>query len=289
MPAPAEDLPVTLKHDVYPTIDPSVHYDKKSCKGKVVFVAGASRGIGEEIAITYARAGASVVLGGRKQATLDAVKKTILESVDGVQVLDVILDVTKAKQVDDAVKVVIAQFGKLDIVIANAGALTTWNQPFTEEDPDAWWNVLEVNVRGVYNVARYTTPHLSKTRGYFVAISSLAAQIRIPFGSSYAVSKHAVGRFVEHMKLETPEIKVFSLHPGSIKTDLAMQNPQFERAMVDTTQLAAATALYLTAGNADWLSGRFVSSNWDLKEVEEKWKGRILEHEALVSRLSIPL
>ena len=51
------------------------------------------------------------------------------------------------------------------------------------------------------NDCRYTTPHLSKTQGYFVAISSLAAQIRIPFGSSYAVSKHAVGRFVEHMKL----------------------------------------------------------------------------------------
>ena len=104
---------------------------------------------------------------------------------------------------------------------------------------------------------------------------------------------------------------MFSLHPGSIKTDLAMQNPQFERIMVDTTQLAAATALYLTAGNADWLSGRyasfrrgycdtrlsssrhrpfrFVSANWDLKEVEEEWKDRIVEHEALVSRLSIPL
>ena len=122
------ELATDPAYSVYSTIDPSVHYDKKSCKGKVVFVAGASRGIGEEIAIIYARAGASVVLGGRKQAALDAVKKTIRESVDGVQVLDVILDVTKAKQVDDAVKVVIAQFGKLDIVIANAGTLTTWNQ-----------------------------------------------------------------------------------------------------------------------------------------------------------------
>ena len=104
---------------------------------------------------------------------------------------------------------------------------------------------------------------------------------------------------------------MFSLHPGSIKTDLAMRNPQYEANMIDTKQLAAATALYLTAGNADWLSGRyayfrcvscdaelifsrkrpfrFVSSNWDLKEVEEKWKDRIVEHEALVSRLSIPL
>jgi len=90
---------------------------------------------------------------------------------------------------------------------------------FTEKDPNEWWKVVEVNIRGVFNVAQYVAvvlfseiplircifsyalPHLDKTEGYFVTITSGAANFRIPFASSYCVSKHAALRLNEFITM----------------------------------------------------------------------------------------
>ena len=161
----------------------------------------------------------------------------------------------------------------------------------------------------------YTLPHLDRTKGYLVIISSGAAQLRIPYASNYCVSKHAVGRFNEFIAMgerhsvvsrrsryltfssttlhaisfpEHPHVKSFALHPGSIKTDTAMLNPSWESVMIDSPRLPAATALRLTSGRDNYLSGKFVSANWDLDEVEKTYKTEIINQEALVSRLAIP-
>lgn len=289
MPPPVEDLPVAVRHDAYPFIDPKEDYTRQTYKGKVVLVTGASRGIGEEIAVTYARAGASVVLAARKQQSLDDVKATIKRYAADAQVLTVPTDVTKPKQVQAAVKAAIDAFGRLDVCVANAGTASHWDRPFAERDAEEWWNVMEVNFRGVYNVAHFATPYLAKTKGYMVAVSSTAAQTRIIYSSSYSISKHATGRFLEFIQLEYPDVKVFSVHPGTIKTEMVMEhNPEWEEYLVDTTQLPACTILYLTSGKADWLSGKFVSANWDLQEVIDKYKDSIIESGALVNRFHLP-
>ncbi|KAA1468382.1 NAD-P-binding protein, partial [Dentipellis sp. KUC8613] len=264
------------------------HFAEQTYKGKVVFITGGSAGIGLEIATFYARAGAAVVVTARRQQVLDDACAAILKAAPGADVLTISLDVVQTEQVEAAVKETLDRFGKIDICIANAAMVDRWDRPFLKEDPNKWWQAVEVNVRGNFNAAYYTLAHLAKTKGYFITITSEAAQLRMPIGSSYLVSKHALGRFVELAALENPEVKVMAVHPGGIKTDGAMTNPEFEPFLTDSLQLPAATLLYLTSGKADWLNGRFVSSNWDLEEVERVWKDKIVEEQALVSRLHVP-
>lgn len=278
---------ITSHHDAYPGIDRKVHYDAQTYKGKVVFITGASRGIGEETALSYARAGALLSLVARKQTTLDSVKATILKEVPGAKVLTFPMDVTHTQEVARAIQATVDQFGKLDILIANAGVLRPMEKPFAQQDPDGWWHVMEVNIRGVYNAVHFAIPHLQRSKGYIVIVTSLAANIRMAFASDYATSKHALIRLAEFIVLENPDIKTFAIHPGAILTQMGMES-KVDIPMVDTVALPAATMLHLTAGKADFLSGRFVSANWDLVELGRDWKTKIVEQNGLVSKLYIP-
>ncbi|KAF8509410.1 NAD-P-binding protein, partial [Gautieria morchelliformis] len=274
---------------VYPGIDPTHHYDAQTFQGKVVLITGASRGIGEEFARSYARAGASVILVARSQATLDSVKSTINRESPNASVLAVAADVVHADQVQAAVQAAVAKFGKLDVAIANAGKADPVGKGVTDIDPDSWWMAMEVNIRGVFNVAHFCLPHLDQSKGHFVIVTSLAAQVRIPFLSHYCVSKHAIVRFNEFIAMEHPDVKTFALHPGAIVTDMsreALSAPDCPT--MSSILLPAATLMRLTSGRDNYLSGKYVSSNWDLDEVEEKYKEKIMQEEALVSRLAIP-
>ncbi|EIM88915.1 NAD-P-binding protein [Stereum hirsutum FP-91666 SS1] len=289
MSVPVEDLPVTRENDVYPGIDPKPHFEGQTYAGKVVLVTGASRGIGSEIALYYARAGASLALLSRTQAVLDKTKAHILEAAPKAQITTFVADVVDTQAIKAAVDGTVKTFGKIDIVVANAGKADPWKKPFTEYDPDNWWKTVEVNVRGVYNVAHFSLPHLGATSGYFLVIGSIGAQMRMPFASSYVLSKHAVNRLVEYIKTENPNVKTFSLNPGAIKTDMADNNPEAAPWLIDTLQLPAATALRVTSGKEDWLNGKYLSANWNLDEVEQKWKEKIIAEDALVNRLHVPV
>ncbi|KZS87417.1 NAD-P-binding protein [Sistotremastrum niveocremeum HHB9708] len=286
MSIPLEDLSVTHHNDIYSAIDPAIHFGQQTYKDKVVFVTGASRGIGQEIATFYAKAGATVILVARQSAALDEVREAILKLVPGAQLATLVADVTSVKEVQTAVDDAVRKFGKLDIVVANAGKAEPMDEhhSLTQEDPDDWWRTMEVNVRGVYNVAHFALPYLDKTSGYFVIISSSAAQMRAPFASAYCISKHAVGRLNEFVKIEHPNVKSIALHPGGILTAMSARIPQVAAYLTDTLQLPAGTTLQLTSGRFDWLNGRYVSANWDLEELELVWKEKIIATEALVSR-----
>lgn len=143
-------------------------------------MTGASRGIGSEIALYYARAGASLALLSRTQAVLDKTKAHILEAAPKAQITTFVADVVDTQAIKAAVDGTVKTFGKIDIVVANAGKADPWKKrmftscstscgvmtyiicffspAFTEYDPDNWWKTVEVNVRGVYNVAQYVYP-----------------------------------------------------------------------------------------------------------------------------------
>ncbi|TFY75962.1 hypothetical protein EWM64_g8052 [Hericium alpestre] len=279
MPSPSEALPVAARHDVYPAVSPDPHFADQTFKGKVVFETDASRGIGQEIATTYAKAGASVIT-ARRQKTLDDVRATILGLVPHADILTIPVDVTQIKHVEAAVVITIEKFGKLDICAANAGDSRLLDKLLREQDPEEWWRIMEVNIRGVYNTAH---------QGHFFAMASTAGQMRLPRMSAYGLSKHAVIRLIEFIALEYPSLKTFAFPPGLIQTELFIKNPHYAPPEYDSVQLPAATLLYLSAGKADWLSGRYVDAAWDLEEVERDWKDKILESQALVNRLTIPL
>ncbi|KAI0310636.1 NAD-P-binding protein [Amylostereum chailletii] len=294
-----EDLRVSPRHAIYPTIDPKLHYTNQTFAGKVVLITGASRGIGRETSLHYARAGAAVVLVGREQQTLNTTKDLVLKEVPDAKVLVKAVDVKDWKAAEEAVGDAVKAFGKLDVVVVNAGAMTPLGVGIKDKNPVSWWNTFEVNIFGVFNFVRPAIPHLEKTSGYIVAVGSAAAQLRMSNNSDYGVSKHALNRLVEYIALgqkslflhdfENPNIKAFTLHPGVIATQMAEEAGAVEAfLMPDSVDLPAATMLYLTSGKADWLNGRYVSASWDLGEVEQVWKEKILEKDALVNKLYIP-
>jgi NAD(P)-dependent dehydrogenase (short-subunit alcohol dehydrogenase family) len=111
---------------IYPAIDPEPLYAARSYSGKVVLVTGASRGVGRETALQYARAGASVAILARTRDALDETRDLIVAAVSGADVLVLAADVRDAESVRAAVESVLRRFGKLDILIANAGAITAF-------------------------------------------------------------------------------------------------------------------------------------------------------------------
>lgn len=87
---------------------------------------------------------------------------------------------------------------------------------------------------------------------------------------------------------EYPELKVFCVHPGIVATDLTVEYEGRTSRDLDSPALCASTILYVMSGKADYLSGRFVASTWDLGEVERDWREKIIAQNALVSKLHIP-
>jgi short subunit dehydrogenase len=117
------DSPV-FHPSVYPSIDPRPLYAAQSYGGKVVLITGASRGIGRETALQYARAGASVAIVARTGDALNETKDIIVAAVPSADVFALTADVRDVESVRNAVEGVVRHFGKLDILIANAGAIT---------------------------------------------------------------------------------------------------------------------------------------------------------------------
>ena len=169
LPSPLGAPPVNLNgtitehDDTYPFISPAA---AALPPGRAVLVTGASKGVGQALALAYARAGAShIALGAR--SNLDEVKQLTLSAAqtaghEAPSVLALALDVQDRGSVAAAAATIAQAFGRLDVVVNNAGALETW-RPIAESDPDEWWRTWDVNVRGVYEVTRQMLPLLLKS------------------------------------------------------------------------------------------------------------------------------
>ena len=150
-----------MHNDTYPAIDSS----KADVQGKLVFISGASKGIGRSIALSFAKAGASVIaIGARSDMT--ALVKDIKEAAtsvgkDAPRVLQIKLDVSSQESIGKAAATIEKEAGKLDIMINNAGVL---GQPalIADSDPDQWWKDWIINVRGPYLMTRAFLPLMLK-------------------------------------------------------------------------------------------------------------------------------
>lgn len=99
---------------------------------------------------------------------------------------------------------------------------------------------------------------LEQSQGYIVAVSSGVSHLIFPTGSDYCISKYTLDRLVEFIVTEYPRVKAFALHPGVVPTDMS-RNSGVDMELPDSSELPASTMLWLTAGNADWLSGRWAT------------------------------
>ena len=283
-------------HAVYEAIDPKSGL-KDSASGKVVFIAGASRGIGQATAIAFAEAGAKAVyLTARSEDALQETQALVSKANPQTQCAYAICDVTSAEQVEAAVADCVAKFGSIDAVDANAGYLGPWVK-IGESDPEGWWWNWEVNVRGAYHVIRFTLPHLiesakrfaaeDRSSGHLILLSSIGAQFLMMGASDYQTAKHAINRLCEFVQSDHGEdgIKCFAIHPGGVSTELGRNMPEaMHEYLVDEPELAAGFAVWLCSGRADWAKGRYLSATWDVGELAAL-REDILQHDLLVNRL----
>jgi 3-oxoacyl-[acyl-carrier protein] reductase len=178
---------------------------------RVAFVTGASRGVGAAVARTFHAAGARVALASRGGDDLG------LEGALGIE-----CDVREPAAVEAAVGAAVERFGRLDVVVANAGVGSYG--PFLELDPEDIEAMIDVNLKGVIHTARFTLPHLIESRGDFVSLASVAGLRAFPGEAVYNASKFGQIGFARALDHELRErgVRVTSIAPGGIATDFAM-------------------------------------------------------------------
>lgn len=194
----------------------------ENIKGKVALVTGAGRGIGKATSIALAKEGVHIALIGRTQDNVDAVAKE-LEGY-GVKTVAIAADVTNLQQIEAAVEKINATLGSIDILVNNAG-ISKFGK-FLELTPEEFFNIINVNVMGVYNVTRAVLPQmLERNAGEIINISSTAGQKGAPVTSAYSASKAAVIGMSESLMMEVrkSDIRVVTLTPSTVATDMAVE------------------------------------------------------------------
>jgi NADP-dependent 3-hydroxy acid dehydrogenase YdfG len=188
--------------------------------GKGALVTGASSGIGRATAVALATEGASVAIGGRKQSALDEVAAEV--SAKGAKSLQRVMDVRSEKDVAGIVDDAVSQFGRLDIMVNNAGV--SYPSGITDGNVEEWREILETNILGLLIGCREAVRAMKQTGGgHIVNISSVAARATGPSGQVYSSTKHAVNAISEGLRQEVQNdnIRVTTIMPGGTLTNFA--------------------------------------------------------------------
>lgn len=192
----------------------------QSYHDKVVWVTGASSGIGEALAIEFARQGAKVVLSARREAELERVR-LICAQPDSHFVLP--MDMTDTDHMSRYVESVLAKLGQIDVLINNAGISQRSLIKDTALAVDR--QIMELDFFGPVALTKAVLPHmLARGQGQLVAVSSVVGLVATPLRSSYAAAKHAILGFYDALRAETHAagLSVSVLIPGFVKTNVSL-------------------------------------------------------------------
>lgn len=238
--------------------------------GKVALITGASRGIGEAVALAYSQAGAMVVLASRRQGDLDGVAKRIHEA--GGDALSVAAHTGDAEAVSFLVEKAISKFGGIDIVVNNAATNPHFGHILTSEDSH-WDKILDVNVKGYFRVVKACVESM-KTRGggKVINMASVAGLEPEPMMGVYSVSKAAVLMLTKVLAVELAQfnIQVNAIAPGFVKTKFSSalwQNPTIHAAIVKSIpqkrmaepEEITGLAVYLASSASSFVTGSIFS------------------------------
>ncbi len=193
----------------------------QSFSGKVVWVTGASSGIGEAIAKAFAAQGAKVILSARREDELQRVKKEAGLSDNNCLVLPI--DLYNANEIIPSAEKVIQRFGTIDVLVCNAGVAQRF--PVVDSTMEINRQIMELNFFSVIALTKSVLPEMIKKQsGNIVVISSVMGKIAIPERSMYAASKHALHGFFDALRGEVyrKNIKVTVVCPGYIKTNVSI-------------------------------------------------------------------
>ncbi|MGD1934230.1 MAG: SDR family oxidoreductase [Candidatus Phaeomarinobacter sp.] len=220
-------------------------------EGKVAIVTGASSGIGAQVAKTLAAGGAKVMLAARRQDRLDELAAEI-----GANAKTHVTDVSNHQSVLDLGAATIAEFGKIDVLVNNAGLMPL--SFFASRKVDEWDQMVDVNIKGVlYGIDAVLTHMLERGSGHIINVSSIAGHRTGPATGVYSGTKFAVRAISEGLRQETAgKIRVTIICPGAVTTELATtitdeavlggMGSQFNFEFLNPTAIADAIAYAVT-------------------------------------------
>jgi NAD(P)-dependent dehydrogenase (short-subunit alcohol dehydrogenase family) len=233
----------------------------KSLEGKVAVVTGASRGLGKAMAIELGAAGAKLALVGRDREKLD---ETAAEIRDAAVFLTDVTDETQVRALEQAVR---ERFGRVDILINNAGM--NIRKPLVDYTLEEWNTVLDTNLTSVFLVCRSFIP-MMRGRGYgrILNLTSIMSHVSLPGRSAYSASKAALLGVTRALAQELAEdgITVVAISPGPFATDMnqgLINNPELNRQFLSSVPLGrwgdadeiGKLALYLCSEEAGFITG----------------------------------
>ncbi len=234
-------------------------------QNKVALISGGAKGMGAVEAKLFAKEGAKVVIGDVLETEGKQIEGEINKT--GGECLFVPLDVTDENQWNEAVAATVRRFGKLDILINNAGIFRT--SPVEETSSTEWDQVMDINAKGVFLGAKAAIPAMREAGGgSIINLSSVAGLVGAAYSSAYSASKGAVRLFTKSTAIQyaTDGVRCNSIHPGVIQTDMtkeAIADSQFKAQRLDPTPLArlgqpedvAYGALYLASDESSFVTG----------------------------------
>ncbi|GEK90918.1 SDR family NAD(P)-dependent oxidoreductase [Alkalibacterium kapii] len=190
----------------------------KSIKDKIVWITGASSGIGEEIAYKLAEKGALLILSARRKEELERVKQNCIIKYEANAIVCP-LDVADKNEVDRVYSILLKKLGKIDVLINNAGYGLT--KEFVDYDITEAENMFRVNILGMMHITQKVAAHMiERNTGHIINVGSIAGKIATPKSAVYSSSKFAVIGFSNALRLELKDydIKVTTVNPGPVDT-----------------------------------------------------------------------
>lgn len=191
----------------------------KDFNNKTVWITGASSGIGKELAIQLAKAGASIILTARSVEKLNAIK----EGLPGNGHLVYPMDLLKTEAIPASVDAILSKVGRIDILVNNAGISQRSLAKDTSMEVDR--RIMELDYFSKVALTKSLLPHfIERQEGLIISISSVAGKIGTPMRTAYCAAKHALIGFMDALRAEVhaDNIKVMVVTPGSVQTDISV-------------------------------------------------------------------
>jgi NAD(P)-dependent dehydrogenase (short-subunit alcohol dehydrogenase family) len=279
----------------------------RTLEGRNSIITGAGQGLGEAIANSFVAAGAGVYLCARTRNDVDRVASRLRAIAGpGQTIAASVADVSQPEEVEALVKEASARFGRLHILVNNAGVYGPMG-PVEELDWRHWVSAVEINLLGSILTCRAVLPHFKK-HGYgkIIQLSGGGATAPLPFLSAYAASKAGVARFTETLAEEVRGlgIDVNSLAPGALNTrlldEILAAGPEkvgqsfYQRSVRQQREggvpmdAGARLAVFLASAASDGISGKLISAVWDLWEELPDHREELLNSDIYTLRRIVP-
>lgn len=234
---------------------------------KIVVVTGASRGIGKAIALAFAKEGASVVVSARNIDSLNVVTDEIRKT--GAKALAIKTDVSVVEDAKNLIEQTLEKFGKIDILINNAGI--TKDNLLLRLSEDDWDTVLNTNLKGAFNCIKAVTKPMMKNRaGVIINITSVVGQTGNAGQTNYSASKAGMIGMTKSVakELASRNIRVNAIAPGFIQTDMTDElNDKTKEELIKSIPLSklgkvenvADLVLFLSSDKAEYITGQVIN------------------------------